>query len=140
MPSRWEGFSIVIIEALAAEAVFVGSNIPEIAEAVQHGHNGLLVNDYENPQAIAEMIKIACTNPGVRKKVRSNARKSVEHLEQSKVDALEVEYYKKTLAMAARGDFRMSMIDQLTAASWGKSIRDAMPVRLKKSILSFLKK
>ena len=140
MPSRWEGFSIVIIEALAAEAVFVGSNIPEIAEAVQHGHNGLLVNDHEDPQAIAEMIKIACTDPDVRKKVQSNARKSVEHFEQSKVDALEVEYYKKSLEMAARGDFRMSMIDQLTATSWGKGIRDAMPVRLRKSILSFLKK
>src|SRR3989338_800224 len=140
MPSRWEGFSIVIIEALAAEAVFVGSNIPEIAEAVQHGHNGLLVNDHEDPQAIAEMIKIACTDPDVRKKVRSNARKSVEHFEQSKVDALEVEYYKKSLEMAARGDFRLSMIDQLTATSCGKGIRDAMPVRLRKSILSFLKK
>ena len=48
--------SIVLIEALAAGAILVASDIPEIAESVHDGENGLLVKDYENPEAIAEAI------------------------------------------------------------------------------------
>ena len=138
MPSRWEGFSIVIIEALASEAVMVTSNIPEIAEAIEHKHNGLLINDYENPCAIAEMIRLACTDQEVRKKIKGNARKSVERFGQSKVDALEIEYYKKVLALNAQGEFHMPVWEQMISTSFGRSVRSVIPVSIKKAILNLV--
>ncbi len=140
MPSRWEGFSIVIIEALAAEAVFIGSDIPEIAEAVTHGHNGLLIKDYENPGAIAETIKLACTDKRLRETLKGNARKSVERFEQSKVDALEIDYYKKVLELNAQGVFRMPLWEQLSLTPFGKKMRNLMPVGLRKKILSLIRR
>ena len=104
-PSRWEGMSIVLIEALAAEATLVVSNIPEIAESVHHGENGLLVDDYENPDAIAAAIRLACTDGAVRQTLKHNARRSVEQFERSKVDALEASYYQRTLELQAAGVF-----------------------------------
>ncbi len=139
-PSRWEGFSIVLIEALAAEAVLVVSDIPEIAEAVTHMQNGLLIKDFEKPQAIAEMIHLACTDQGLRKIIKGNARKSVERLEQSKVDALEIEYYEKVLALNAQGQFRMPLWQQMASTSLGRRIRKVMPLSVKKAMLSLVNK
>lgn len=136
MPSRWEGFSIVIIEALAAEAVLVGSNIPEIAEAITHKHNGLLIDDYENPQAIADTIHTACTNPAIRETVKKNARKSVEQFKQSRVDALEVEYYKKVLEMRDHGEFRMPWLERMSSSTVGRNMKRFIPVSMRKAILT----
>jgi hypothetical protein len=81
------------------------SNIPEIAESVHHGENGLLVDDYENPDAIAAAIRLACTDGAVRQTLKHNARRSVEQFERSKVDALEASYYQRTLELQAAGVF-----------------------------------
>lgn len=135
MPSRWEGFSIAIIEALACQAVMVASDIPEIAEAVKHMQNGLLIKDYENPAAIAEMIRLACTDQRLRKIIKDNARKSVERFEQSRVDTLEIDYYKKVLHMRDQNEFRMSMKDQFLASSVGSRISSRIPASMKKVIL-----
>lgn len=112
-PSRWEGFSIVLIEALAAQAIVVVSDIAEMREAVVDKDNGLFIKDYENPQAIAEMIQLACTDKKLREKLKKNARKSVERYEQSRVDALEVEYYKKVLEMNRLGAFHVPFVKKL---------------------------
>jgi len=138
MPSRWEGFSIVIIEALAAEAVLVASNIPEIAEAITHKHDGLLVDDYENPQAIEDMIRIACTDQALRKIIKSNTRESVKKYEQSRIDALEIEYYKKVLLMKDRGDFRMPLWEQMISTSLGRKIKNVIPVPVRKAMLTLV--
>ena len=52
----------MLIEALAAGAILVTSDIPEISESVHHGENGLLIKDYESAAAIAAMIRTACTD------------------------------------------------------------------------------
>jgi glycosyltransferase involved in cell wall biosynthesis len=106
-PSRWEGFGIVFIEALACEAIVVTSDIAPMNEYIKNMINGLLVKDYENPQALAQMIKLACTNGKVRESLKRNARKSVEDFEKSRVDELEVDYYKKTLLMGQKKRFNI---------------------------------
>lgn len=106
VPSRWEGFGIVFIEALACEAVVVTSDIAPMNEYIHHMENGLLVKDYENPQALAEMIKLACEDQRVREKLKGNARRSVEHFEKGRVDALEVSYYERVLELKESGALR----------------------------------
>jgi glycosyltransferase involved in cell wall biosynthesis len=98
-PSRWEGFGIVFIEALACKAIIVTSNIAPMNEYIKHMYNGLLVKDYENPQALAEMIKVACNDTQLRNNIKKNARESVKRFEKSRIDKLEANYYKKTLEM-----------------------------------------
>lgn len=135
LPSRWEGFCMAIIEALACEAMVVVSDIPENAEAVQHEQNGLLIKEFESPRAIADAIRRACTDQELRKRAKANARKSVERFEQSRVDALEVEYYQKVFAMRDAGAFRMSARDRLLSSSVGSVINAAIPVFVKRAIV-----
>lgn len=113
-PSRLEGFGVVFIEALACESIVVTSDIAPMNEYIKNMINGLLVKDYENPQALAEMIKLACTNGKVRESLKRNARKSVEEFEKSRIDNLEVSYYQKVLEMNQNKEFNLSF--------WGKYI------------------
>ena len=43
LTSRWEGFPLVILEAMASGAPVIATNIPGTSEAIQHEVNGLLV-------------------------------------------------------------------------------------------------
>ena len=97
-PSRWEGFGIVFIEALACGAVVVSSDVRPMSEYIQHGENGLLVDRYEDPEALAASIELACTDQDLRARFRERAPGSVERFERRRVDALEVAYYRRILA------------------------------------------
>lgn len=112
-PSRSEGFGIVFIEALACEAMVVTSDIAPMNEYIKHRENGLLVNDYENPQALAEIIKVACTDALLRNHIKKNARKSIERFEKSRIDKLEVDYYKKILVMKHNGEFNLPFWERI---------------------------
>jgi glycosyltransferase involved in cell wall biosynthesis len=115
-PSRTEAFASVLIEALASGAMVVGSDIPSIREVIVHGQNGLLIADYENPAAIAEVVKTACTDPGVRAVATANARPSVEPFERSRVDALEAGYYQKVIELQAAGEFEVPLRNRIHRA------------------------
>lgn len=108
-PSRWEGFGIVFIEALACESIVVTSDIGPMNEFIEHKYNGILVKDYENPETLAEMIKFACCDQDLRKVLKKNARKSVMKFEKHNIDTLEVEYYRKILNMEKQGLFPFSI-------------------------------
>lgn len=108
VPSRWEGFGVVFIEALACEVITVTSDIAPMNEYIKHLKNGLLVKDYEDPKALADAIKIACNDKNLRKLIKRNTRKSVERFEKKKIDKLETDYYKKILAMKKNNEFNIS--------------------------------
>ncbi|MBF0571581.1 MAG: glycosyltransferase [Candidatus Omnitrophica bacterium] len=107
MPSRNEGFPKAFLEAMASEAVFVTSNIAPMNEFITDLDNGLLINEYENPQALADVIKRACTDNALRMNLKKNSRRSVERFEKGKIDKLEVEYYQKILTMKDQGGFKV---------------------------------
>lgn len=115
-PSRWEGFGIVFMEALACESVVITSDIAPMNEYIKHMKNGLLVKDYENPQALAKIIKMACNDKLLRKSLKKNARKSVEKFEKSRIDKLEVNYYNKILEMNQNKEFSWSFWEKVV---WG---------------------
>jgi glycosyltransferase involved in cell wall biosynthesis len=98
-PSRWEGFGIVFIEALACGAVVVTSDVGPMNEYITDGENGLLVADYESPEALAKKIRIACESTELREKMQQQGPKSVLRFERQQIDALEVEYYNCVLSM-----------------------------------------
>jgi len=136
-PSRWEGMSLALIEALAGGAVLVTSDKPEISQFVQHEENGLLIRDYLNPAAIAAAIQRACTDQDLRRTIKANARASVEKFERSRIDALEASYYETVLAMRDRGEFSVPLA---TRASRGieRNVRRIVPKSLKAAIRPIL--
>jgi glycosyltransferase involved in cell wall biosynthesis len=55
MPSIWEGFGLVLLEAMAAGRPIVASRVATIPEVVVDGETGLLV-PAGNPLALAEAL------------------------------------------------------------------------------------
>ena len=134
-PSRREGFGIVFIEALACEAMVVTSDIGPMNEYIRNMENGFLVKDFENPKAIADAVKKACEDESIRRVLKANARQSVRKFEKSRVDALEVEYYKRVLEMNRKGHCSTPLFQKFT---WTLEdhLRKLVPTYIKKKIRS----
>lgn len=98
-PSRWEGFGYIFIEAAACEAAIVTSNIGPMNEYLKHGENAVLVDDYENPQSIADAIKYVFENSEEIKQIKHNARMVGMRFEKEAVDREEISIYKTVLAI-----------------------------------------
>jgi glycosyltransferase involved in cell wall biosynthesis len=99
VPSRWEGFGLVFIEALACEAIVITSNIAPMNEYIKNRENGLLVDEYESPDILAQTIKIACNSEALRSTLQNNSRKSIERFEKKQIDQLEASYYKQIISI-----------------------------------------
>jgi glycosyltransferase involved in cell wall biosynthesis len=67
VPSLFEGMPNIILEAMALKKPVVGTDIPEIAELVEDGKNGLLVPVKNNSKVIAEKIITLLQGPGPRR-------------------------------------------------------------------------
>lgn len=96
-PSLWEGFGVTFIEAMATGSVVVTSDISPMNEYIEHEVSGILVQDYKNPQALAEAIQRAVTDQELRAKIKVNARKTALKFSQYAVDKWEVELYRHVL-------------------------------------------
>jgi len=132
-PSRWEGMSFALIEALACNAVVVVSDISEMSQYVTHGQNGLLVKDYEDAAVLAETIQLACTDESARQVFKQNARQSVEQFEKSRIESLEAGYYQRVLEMKAEGCFHIpAWMQALDAAQ--TNVKRLMPIRVKRMV------
>ena len=96
-PSRWEGFGMVFIEALACRSVVVTSDLAPMNEYIYHGYNGLLVSAFENPACLAETIKISCTDQSKRRHLQANASASVGAFCREKLQCHEAGLYREVL-------------------------------------------
>lgn len=56
MTSAWEGFPLVIMEAMAFGAIPLVSNIDAIPEHIKHGENGFLINEVDNEKIMSEDV------------------------------------------------------------------------------------
>jgi len=64
MPSIWEGFGLVLLEAMAAARPVVASRVATIPEVVVDGETGLLVRPGD-PQALAEALAQLAEDPAL---------------------------------------------------------------------------
>jgi glycosyltransferase involved in cell wall biosynthesis len=115
-PSRWEGFGVVFLEALACAGVVVTSDIPPMNEYITHMSNGILIKDYENPQAVAAMIAVACRDEGVRESIKGRARESILQFDKKNIDQREAHYYKTVLEMRQNNEFNTSLLKRIFRA------------------------
>ena len=68
LPSVYEGFGIVLLEAMAAGVPVIATNVDGIREVVINGESGILIPP-KNPEAIAEAILKLIENPQLVKKL-----------------------------------------------------------------------
>lgn len=64
-PTRYEGFGLTLLEAMAGGCPVITSTIPVVDEIVEHGVNGWLVR-YDDPAALADGIIRLLDEPDLR--------------------------------------------------------------------------
>ncbi|MCL2700219.1 MAG: glycosyltransferase [Phycisphaerae bacterium] len=77
MPSRWEGFGLSAVEAMAASLPVIATDVEGLRDVMLPGQTGLLIPP-ENPAALAEaMIRLAHDTP-LRRHMATVARRRAE--------------------------------------------------------------
>lgn len=66
MPSLWEGFGLVLLEAMSRAIPVVGSDVSAIPEVVVHGETGLLV-PAADVDSMAEALRTLLGDPALRR-------------------------------------------------------------------------
>jgi phosphatidylinositol alpha-mannosyltransferase len=92
-----ESFGIVLLEAMAAGAPIVASDIPGYRDVVSDGEQGLLVEP-KNAGAIADAVSRLLANPGLRATMRRAGQDKARAYDWPRVASQVLEYYFEVLA------------------------------------------
>src|SRR5436305_2096331 len=84
LSSAWENFPHGLVEALAMGTPVVATRVGGVAEIVQDGKNGLLVEPGD-PDAFADALRRLLGEPELRARLRAAAAPSVEQYDQDRV-------------------------------------------------------
>lgn len=76
VPSRWEGFGIVVLEAGATGLPVIASDVDGIRDIIESGQNGLMVPK-EDESALAEAIVKLMDDPAERMRLGSRLERKV---------------------------------------------------------------
>ncbi|AOT09722.1 glycosyltransferase family 4 protein [Pseudoalteromonas luteoviolacea] len=98
VPSRWEGFGIIFIEALANKCKVISSDLAPMNEFLNDS-NSYLLRDVNNDSELAELITFAISDD--QSKVKQGFEDS-KQFERKEVDQKEVEIYKKIIESKER--------------------------------------
>ena len=77
LPSLYEGFGNVLIEAMSYMVPVIGTNVSGINEIIENNKNGLLIKPKSAEEIIQSIIKLI-SNPKLRKRFSVEGRKTVE--------------------------------------------------------------
>ena len=76
LPSDRDGIPNVLVEAMAAGAPVVATNVSGIPELVEHEVNGLLIEP-EDPEALADALMRLHDDPELTRRLTENGRETV---------------------------------------------------------------
>jgi glycosyltransferase involved in cell wall biosynthesis len=101
-PSLWEGFGIVFIEAAACGGAIVTSDIAPMNEYLEKDVSACLVENFEDPKAIAQGIRKVCEDPEYRRTIQEGAIKAAQPFDRQRIDEQEIAIYREALAKPPR--------------------------------------
>ena len=102
VPSRWEGFGSVLLEAMALEAPIVASDLPAVREIVAHGDSALLVPP-DRPADLAAAITATLTDPaGAASRARRARERFLATFTVDRVADAMADLYRRALAGRVR--------------------------------------
>ena len=84
LPSRYEGFPLVLVEAMQFGLPCIGFNIPGNNAIIEDGKNGRIVNE-RTPEELAEAIISTISNSDKRKRMSEYAITSVQRFDKNRV-------------------------------------------------------
>lgn len=97
LPSRQEGLSTTILEAMACKTPVIATNVGGNLEIIEHMKTGIIVKS-ENIQEIKEAIKLLLENKEIKMKIVENAYNIVlEEYEWSKIIKKYIRIYNEVL-------------------------------------------
>jgi glycosyltransferase involved in cell wall biosynthesis len=103
MPSRFEAFGLVAIEAALAERPVVATDVDGIPDAVVDGSTGLLVPP-EDPAALAEAISTLLGDPSTREEMGRRGRaRSLERFSVERMAGSYEDLYRRLLSAGGSG-------------------------------------
>lgn len=92
LPSEYEAFGIVLLEAAAAKTPVIGTNVGGIPEAMSPGNNGLIV-EYNDVNNLAKSIAILLEDEKMSKEMGNSGREWAKNFSwESIVKEIEHEY------------------------------------------------
>lgn len=99
-PTRYEGFGLPLLEAMAAQCPVISSDIPVVREIVRHGTNGLLV-PYNSAMGLARAALLLAGQPGLRARLVAGGTATLarDYAEATLVDQIE-QCYQRILSGA----------------------------------------
>ncbi len=74
LPSLWEGFGVVLMEAMAFGLPVVATNVGGVPEIIRDGYNGLMVPPRDST-LLAEALRRLCREPSLRLLMSKNNQK-----------------------------------------------------------------
>ena len=77
LPSRWEGMSNALLEAMACGLPCIATHISGSEDIIQHGQNGLLI-ETEDYQALARALVLLLRDPALAQTYGRNGRMTIE--------------------------------------------------------------
>jgi glycosyltransferase involved in cell wall biosynthesis len=102
-PTRYEGFGLPLLEAMAAECPLIATDIPVVREIVRDGANGLLV-PYNDAAALARAALLLLGQPQVRAHLVAGGRATLDtrYSEERLINSIEAVYRRVILARATQ--------------------------------------
>ena len=96
-PTKYEGFGIPVVEAMAAGLPVVTTNTAAGEDAVDDGKSGFLIEDPTNVAEIAEKLRPLIENEGLRNRMGENARETTKKFTWDEVAKRTLDVYDSVL-------------------------------------------
>ena len=95
LPSLFDPFGLVVLEAMASGSVPVISRYTGASELIEPLKNGLIINDPRNPKEIASRIRTALEDKSLRKRMQRSAVETASKMDWKKVAEKWEEFFRE---------------------------------------------
>jgi glycosyltransferase involved in cell wall biosynthesis len=97
VPSRYEGFGLVAVEAFAAKKPLIASAVEALTETVSDGYNGLLVPSNE-PEKLARVICELTADRNLAQKLIAGGEQTLAQLKSNEYKTQWLDFYEKLIS------------------------------------------